>query len=131
MKTVILTKTVPRETGVTGADTIEPRYHYRIVYSDGVWGASLDGTATLDLLRRRESPSDSYRQRGIVPVRVVPVREAVAERDRLNEEVEALRGALRWACERISEADISDGEEREDWEGATRLAWPEDPENWS
>lgn len=43
---------------------------YRIIYSDGYVGASLSWKMTLDVIRQRSSPIDSYRLRGIFPVRV-------------------------------------------------------------
>jgi len=45
---------------------------YVIVYSDGVTGAALPWAETLALIRRRlHAERDSYRERGVVPARVV------------------------------------------------------------
>lgn len=44
---------------------------YVIVYSDGVKGAALSWADTLELIHRRlHVGRDSYRERGVVPVRV-------------------------------------------------------------
>lgn len=49
-------------------------------------------------------------------------------------EIENLRAALRWALAWISQdqapPEDGDGEVWEDWTGATRLAWPDNPEEW-
>jgi len=56
--------------------------------------------------------------------RIVAGTEMTAE-----QEIEALRAALRWACCAI-DGDDFEGEAAEDWGGALRLAWPDEPENW-
>jgi hypothetical protein len=48
----------------------------------------------------------------------------------LEEEVEHLRSALRWALSYVPEPEES-GEYTEDYGGATRMAYPDEPENWS
>lgn len=50
--------------------------------------------------------------------------DAEAERD-------DLRAALIWAMTNVDDPDEHDGEYAEDHAGATRLAWPDNPENWS
>ncbi len=63
--------------------------------------------------------------------------EAMADQDRkLNAalvELEDVRHALQWACEYIAhdEPATENGEIRENYTGATRLAWPHNPENWA
>lgn len=46
-----------------------------------------------------------------------------------------LRDALKWACEWIERHGVAptegDGETYEDYSGATRIAWPNEPECWS
>jgi hypothetical protein len=54
----------------------------------------------------------------------------------IQQEIEDLRHALQWALTWISSGqgggpDDGDGEIYEDYNGATRLAWPDQPENWS
>lgn len=58
-----------------------------------------------------------------------------AEIHSLRQEVEDLRYALIWALTWLYHGHQapkdSDGEAYEDYSGATRLAWPDNPEEWS
>ena len=53
----------------------------------------------------------------------------------LQTEIESLRYALGWALTFIGQGDQEpqdgDGELFEDYSGACRLAWPDNPENWA
>jgi len=49
-----------------------------------------------------------------------------------SQEVEDLRHALRWALALVAlDADEFEGEAAEDYSGATRIAWPDQPERWA
>jgi hypothetical protein len=56
---------------------------------------------------------------------------ADTEVQELRDRVEHLEHALRWALTYISHDEPEDGEERENYTGAERVAWPDEPENWS
>jgi hypothetical protein len=51
------------------------------------------------------------------------------------QQIEHLQHALRWALSYIARGDDEpqdgDGESYEDYSGATRLAWPDNPEQWA
>ncbi len=49
----------------------------------------------------------------------------------IEREVEDLRHALIWALSFVPEPEDNGGEYAEDHGGATRLAYPDQPENWS
>lgn len=60
---------------------------------------------------------------------------SVGQSDR-SQEIEDLRDALQWALAFIGHAttdepEPGDGEVYENYSGATRLAWPDQPENWA
>jgi hypothetical protein len=59
----------------------------------------------------------------------------VRERQEALQRVEDLKEALRWALSFIAGRDDEprdgDGEVYEDYSGATRVAWPDEPENWA
>jgi hypothetical protein len=51
----------------------------------------------------------------------------------LAQELEDVRHALQWALSHITAIDDEplDGEDGEDFAGATRLAWPDQPAQWA
>lgn len=57
----------------------------------------------------------------------------IADVDALAQRVEDLEHALRWSLGYIEQCSVvpGGGEEYEDHSGATRIAWPDNPENWS
>lgn len=50
-----------------------------------------------------------------------------------RQELEDVRHALQWALTYIAEGGDypGDGEAHEDYTGATRIAWPDNPEEWA
>lgn len=63
-------------------------------------------------------------------VKWVRRQDAEAVADRLSIEAANLRHALSWALAYIADDPPESGEQRENYTGAQRLAWPDNPEEW-
>lgn len=91
------------------------------------WGAELDECERAVVEDRMPREHDCTRSRDLVILR--------EDQRQPGQDVEDLRAALCWALAYIGQGpDVpadGDGETWEDYSGATRLAWPDNPEQWA